>query len=151
MPADADPVVAPLAVAARQRHQLTRSKAVRAIRELDAAGTVVTFDVVARHANVSRSWLYTQPDLRAEIERLREATRRAPRQAIPTSQRTSDDSLLRRLQHANERNRRLVEENQRLRRQLTQALGEQRASRDGLGAADDPDARSRGSVTIGPC
>jgi hypothetical protein len=31
---------------------------------------------VARKAQVSRSWLYTQPDIRAEIERLRASGRR---------------------------------------------------------------------------
>lgn len=126
MPADHGPDT-PLAAAARRRHELTRSKAICAVRELDNAGSVVTFDAVAQHADVSRSWLYTQPDLRAEIQRLREATRRTPTQTIPASQRASDDSLLRRLQQANERNRRLTEENKRLRRQLEHALGEQRA------------------------
>ena len=53
-----------LATAARHRHELTRSKAVRALRELDRAGIPVNFEVVARTAHVSRSWLYTQPDLR---------------------------------------------------------------------------------------
>ena len=53
-----------LATAARHRHELTRSKAVRALRELDRAGTSINFEVVARTAHVSRSWLYTQPDLR---------------------------------------------------------------------------------------
>lgn len=31
----------------------------------------------------SRSWLYTQPDIRADIERLRQPSRRAPGPAIP--------------------------------------------------------------------
>lgn len=139
----------PLAIAARRRHELTRSKAIRAIRELDN-GSVVTFDAVARHADVSRSWLYTQPDLRAEIQRLREATRRAPNQTIPASQRASDDSLLRRLGQANQRNRLLAEENQRLRRQLEQALGDQRAVRDDLRPATSTGGTGRGSVTIRP-
>ena len=39
-------------------------------------------------AGVSRSWLYTQPDLRAEIERLRTAHRRAP--ARPRSRHGSE-------------------------------------------------------------
>ena len=150
MPADHDRAT-PLAAAARRRHELTRSKAIRAVRELDHAGAVVTFDAVARHANVSRSWLYTQPDLRAEIERLRQATRRATTDAVPASQRATDDSLLRRLQQANERNHLLAEENKRLRRQLEHALGEQRAARDGPGPAADPAPRRRGSVTIPPC
>jgi hypothetical protein len=45
----------PLATAARQRHELTRSKAIQALRELDRAGAAVPFESVARHADVSRS------------------------------------------------------------------------------------------------
>ena len=116
-----------LATAARHRHELTRSKAVRALRELDRAGTPINFDVVARTAHVSRSWLYTQPDLRHEIERLREASQRSPTPSIPAGQRASDASLLNRLHAATDSNRRLTEENKRLRRQLTHALGDQRA------------------------
>lgn len=118
----------PLAVAARQRHELTRSKAIQALRELDRAGTPVTFEAVARHAGVSRSWLYSQPDIRTELERLRRATGRSPYPPIPADQRTSDASLLTRLESALERNRTLTTENQRLRRQLAHALGNQRAS-----------------------
>jgi Family of unknown function (DUF6262) len=117
-----------LITAAKRRHELTRAKAIRALRELDRAGTPVTFETVARTANVSRSWLYTQPDVRTEIQRLRDATRRAPFPPVPAGQRASDTSLLRRLQTANERNRILAAENQRLRRQLAQALGDQRAT-----------------------
>src|SRR5437016_1134692 len=61
--------------AARHRHELTRAKAIQALRTVDAAGTPVTFETVARAAVVSRSWLYAQPDIRAEIERLRTASR----------------------------------------------------------------------------
>jgi len=149
MPADENHAT-PLAAAARRRHELTRSKAIRAVRELDRAGAVVTFEAVARHAEVSRSWLYTQTDLRAEIEQLREATPRGAAHTVPATQRASNDSLLRRLQQANERNRLLAEENKRLRRQLEHALGEQRAARDSPGPAADPAAHRRGSVTIGP-
>ena len=81
-----------LITAASQRHELTRSKAIRAIRELDAAGTAVTFESVARAARVSRSWLYTQPDIRAEIQRLRDLGRRAPSTPVPAHHRSSDAS-----------------------------------------------------------
>jgi hypothetical protein len=40
----------PLISAARSRRELTRAKAIRAIRELDRAGVPVTFEVVARTA-----------------------------------------------------------------------------------------------------
>ena len=139
-----------LLAAARNRHELTRAKAVRALRELDRAGTPITFEAVAKYAGVSRSWLYSQPDLRSQIERLRQATGRAPTSSVPAAQRTSDASLLGRLQVAQERNRLLSEDNQRLRRQLAHALGDHRA----VAHLDKPaEARRRGhgSATIGPC
>ncbi len=69
--------------AARQRRELTRAKAIRALRELDHAGTPITFAAVAQQGGVSTSWLYTQSDIRQQIERLRDATRRAPSPPIP--------------------------------------------------------------------
>jgi uncharacterized protein DUF6262 len=119
---------AAIIAAAQRRHELTRAKAIRALRELNHAGAPVTFEAVARAAGVSRSWLYAQPGVRAEIERLRRRTRRAPSPAIPAGQRASDTSLHSRLQAALEHNRKLAEDNQRLRRQLAQALGDQRAT-----------------------
>jgi Family of unknown function (DUF6262) len=142
-----------LVTAAKRRHELARAKAIHALRELDRAGTAVTFETVARTAGVSRSWLYTQPDIRTEIRRLRDATRRAPSPPLPTGQRASDASLLRRLQTANERNRTLAEENQRLRRQLAQALGQRRTTTaaDTSGPSPKRGAIHSSSVTIGPC
>lgn len=125
-----------LTTAARRRHEITRSRAIRALRELDASGGAVTFEVVAKSAGVSRSWLYTQPDIRAEIQRLRSLHHRTPAQAVPARQRTTDPSLLQRLEIANARNRELAEDNQRLRRQLAQALGELRAGGRTRFAAD---------------
>ena len=104
---------------------------------------------MARAATVSRSWLYAQPDIRTEIERLRAAGRRAPAPPVPSRQRSSDASLLRRLETATQRIRQLSEENRKLRERLAQALGEQRAatSRDKTSA---PAARRHpGQVTIG--
>ncbi|TDU01672.1 hypothetical protein EDD99_0035 [Streptomyces sp. 846.5] len=50
-------------------------KPVRAVADDAGSATetvaAVTFDAVAKKADVSRSWLYGQPDLRAEVERLR--------------------------------------------------------------------------------
>jgi hypothetical protein len=122
MPADHTAIVA----AAHQRHEYTRAKAIQALRELDRAGTAITFQTVAQTAQVSRSWLYTQRDIRAEIQRLRGATRHAPTPPIPAAQRATADSLRRRLEATQQRIRQLTEENQRLRRQLAQVLGERR-------------------------
>jgi len=117
-----------LIIAAKQRHELTRAKAIRALRELDRNGTAITFDAVARAAQVSRSWLYTQADIRDQIRKLRAAT--PPRSGpapVPAGQRASAESLRQRMAVMQERIHTLVEENQRLRRQLAVALGEQRA------------------------
>jgi hypothetical protein len=120
----------PLVAAAKQRHELTRARAIQAIRELDRAGAAVTFTAVAGQAQVSRSWLYSQPDICRQI---REATSRSTTAPIPASQRASDTSLLRRLETAHAENRRLSDqctqlraENARLRRQIAHLLGEQR-------------------------
>jgi hypothetical protein len=150
MPADPTPIV----TAARQRHELTRAKAIQALRELDRAGTPITFEIVANAAGVSRSWLYTQADIRAEIQRLRDATRWAPTPSIPAAQRTSDSSAQARLQAAVQRNRALAEDNQRLRRQLAQALGQQRqapAAREATDPRPERSRKGRSSATIGPC
>ncbi|MCA2230213.1 DUF6262 family protein [Nonomuraea aurantiaca] len=137
--------------AARNRHEYTRAKAIQALRAIDAQGTAVTFDIVARAAGVSRSWLYTQPDLRAEIERLRSERQRASATPVPVRQRASDASLRRRLEAANERNRRLTEENRQLREQLARALGDLRATRLQSPAVPTARRQGRGSATIGPC
>lgn len=121
--------------AAQRRSQYTRARAVQALRELDAAGRPVTFDTVAKRAAVSRSWLYAQPDLRAEVERLRALQRRAPDSTLPARQRASEVSLRRRLEAANARIRVLTEENRQLRNQMAQILGEERDQR-ARGAAD---------------
>jgi hypothetical protein len=125
---------APLAAAAARRHELTRARAIQALRELDRAGTPVTFASVAAAAGISRSWLYTQPDIRDQIQQQRQATRPAPGPPVPASQRASDASLRARLAAALDRNRTLAEENTRLRRQLARALGDQRTTRPPSGS-----------------
>jgi hypothetical protein len=120
----------PLAEAASRRHELTKSKAIQALRELDRAGTPVTFASIAQAAGVSRSWLYTQPDISGQIRRLRKPKDGAgPAGTIPSGQRATDASLRARLATALDRNRQLADENARLRRQLARALGDQRSAR----------------------
>ena len=124
----------PLSAAAARRHELTRSRAVQALRELDRAGVPVTFAGVAKAAGISRSWLYTQPDISSQIRRLRKETANAAGSAggIPAAQRATDASLGARLAAALDRNKQLADDNARLRRQLARALGDQRSSRDSV-------------------
>jgi hypothetical protein len=120
----------PLARAAARRHELTRARAIQALRELGRSGAPVTFAGVAQAAGISRSWLYTQPDISSQIRRLRQETDGADSAgAIPAGQRATDASLRARLAAALDRNKQLADENARLRRQLACALGDQRSSR----------------------
>ncbi len=114
--------------AAQRRSQNAQQQAAAALRRLDSAGLAVSFDIVAREAGVSRSWLYTQPHLRAEIERLRQRQRSSPGRIIPDRQRASDPSLRARLTAAHERIRELQAENRRLRTALAEAIGVNRAT-----------------------
>ena len=124
----------PLSDAAARRHELTRSRAVQALRELDRSGVPVTFAGVARAAGISRSWLYTQSDISSQIRRLRQETNGG---GVPAAQRPTDGSLRARLTAALDRNKQLADENARLRRQLAHALGDQRSARTRTG--NDPE------------
>ncbi|WP_280366995.1 DUF6262 family protein [Nocardia wallacei] len=116
-----------IVAAAKHRRELTRAKAIQALKTLDNNGATITFESVASAANVSRSWLYAQPDIRAEIERLRVVHRGVPSRALPARQRTSDASLRQQLDLALKRIQHLTAENQTLRKQLAHTLGELRA------------------------
>jgi len=139
-----------IVTAARDRAKATRRRAVAAIRRLDNAGQPISFDAVAREGQVSRSWLYNQPDLRTEIERLRARRDAEPAgHPLPHRQRASDASLRRRLEIATERNRQLEAENRHLREALAVALGEQRAASIVGQLGDTPKKKSQ--TAIGPC
>ncbi len=134
--------------AARKRSEQTRNKAARALQRLDRAGQPVTFEAVAREAGVSRSWLYSQPDFRAEIQQRRARRRPAPAAPLtPHRQQASDASLLRRLEAASLRLKHLEKENLELHRTLAEALGTARTAR--ITSRDTPE---RGiAKTIEPC
>jgi cell division protein FtsB len=112
---------------AAARHQRAVERAERALSDLDLTGAAVSFQSVARRAGVSRQWLYTQPALRAQIERLRD---RAPARAdgIPAEQRATEASLRQRLETLRAENQRLRAENATLKTELALAYGQQRAA-----------------------
>ena len=118
-----------LAAAARKRRAATLERARDALRRLEASGEPVTFRSVAAAAGVSRSWLYAEADIRAEIDRLRAQQHAAPSRPVPVRQRASEASLLHRLELAHDRTRALEAENRQLRAQLARAHGDLRAAR----------------------
>ena len=67
-----------------------------ALTGLGSRGEHVKFQAVARAGRVSRRWLYTQPEVRAEIERL--GDRPPATNARPARERASDASLHQRVE-----------------------------------------------------
>lgn len=106
--------------AAQQRATVARERAERTLEELHREGRPTCVARLARAAGVSRSWLYTQPELLHKLQRQNQ-TARTPREG--PAERASDRSLQRRLDLAHQRIRELVDDNQRLRDQLARAHG----------------------------
>ncbi|MEV0428296.1 metalloregulator ArsR/SmtB family transcription factor [Micromonospora sp. NPDC050495] len=78
---------------------------------------------VAAAAKVSRAWRYSQPDVRAAVDRLRNINNRSTGVAVPARQRTSKASLVRRLAAAHRRNQELTRQVTELREQLAAMHG----------------------------
>ena len=112
-----------LVEAARRRSQAAHQRATNTLRRLDHAGMPISFGAVAAEAGVSRSWLYRQPALRAEIERLR-PDHQYNRPLLPAALRASAESLHAQRQALQTEIDRLTEENRRLTRQAELFLGE---------------------------
>ena len=108
--------------AAASRSQDTAARARRAVRELTKRGTEINFAAVAVAANVSRQFLYTNPELRQEIEQLR-GERRTALSRTSVLERGSDASIRARLRAALDDNQRLRDENSRLRGELAVTHG----------------------------
>jgi hypothetical protein len=120
----------PLAVAAARKRDRALERARSALGELETRDEPISFQAVARRADVSRQWLYTQPALRTEIEQLRDRTP-ATADGVPARQRATDASLRQRIDDLRAENRRLREENQNFRAELALIYGQQRDARTG--------------------
>jgi hypothetical protein len=113
--------------AAKARHETTMDKATAALRTLAGTPEPITFGRLARAAGVSRSWLYRQPELRRQIEQLRQSSR-PTRSSVPPTQRASNDSNRQKMALYREELERLRAENRDLREQLARKLGAERAA-----------------------
>jgi Family of unknown function (DUF6262) len=127
-----------LGEAAAARSTGAAERARRALVELDRRAATITFAVVAQ-AGVSRQFLYSHPDLRADIELLR-GRQRAPAR-LPARERPSDESIRVRLRVALDEHKRLRDEIAALREEL--ALGHGRVRELELAAR----ARSAGCAS----
>lgn len=115
-----------LARAAQARHEQTLQRARTVLQSIAEGDSLVTVAGLARRAGVSRSWLYTQPELLEGIEQLRQhkcnETAAAPNSPNADT-RASTDSLRRRLELAHEHIGQLRTENRELRDALARAHG----------------------------
>ncbi len=116
-----------LAEHARQRHERTLQRASEALIALAEGSGPVSIAALATRAGVSRSWIYTQPELRDRIEQLQQSSSRVGRRA-GGAHRASDESLRRRLDLAHQRITQLRNENQELREALAHAHGQLRVA-----------------------
>lgn len=110
---------------ARRRSEQTLRRAQDALTAMVARGDTITVASLTKAANVSRSWIYTQPELLDRIEQLHHAEpARPPR--TPSASRASLESLKRRLELAHRRIVDLREENSQLRHTVEQLHGQLR-------------------------
>lgn len=113
---------------AQRRHEDALARAHDVLKDLDRAGEQVTFRGVAASARVSRAWLYRQPALRAEVERLRAAATPASGRPRPAAQRGSDESRQQRIEALLADNARLRADNTHLSQHVAMLLGERRSA-----------------------
>jgi hypothetical protein len=119
----------PLRQAAARRTGDAVARAWAALAELARRGHQVSFQAVAREACVSRQWLYTHPELRAEIERIRATHAGQTGSRVPLAERASDASLRQRIESLLDENRSLRKDVGELREELALAYGHQRETR----------------------
>jgi len=113
-----------LAQANARRRQAALTAARHAIEQLQREGKTINYTVVALSAGVSRTWLYSQDQIRDLISKQRALD---PPRARVTAQRASADSLRQRLDAAARAEiTRLRAENHSLRDQIARQLGLQR-------------------------
>jgi len=113
---------------ARHRSEQTMQRAQQMLAAMATRGDTVTVARLAQSADVSRSWIYTQPELLERIEQLRQAAPSRPPGSAAAS-RASLESWKRRLGLAHQRIAQLRGENQQLRRSVEQLHGQLRDRR----------------------
>ena len=113
-----------LIAAARRRTASSVDRVRDTLRDLHRSGEPVTVAGVARQAKVSRTFLHSQPELLQAIRSLR--TQNDGLYAIPVRERASEKSLLTRMEGLTAANKKLRDDNAKLRRRLELALGDLR-------------------------
>lgn len=111
--------------AAARRREQARARVIEVLHQADRDGQGLSITELARAAAVSRAYLYSQHDLVSAARELRDKNAARP-VGVPTAQRATAASLLARIDALTARNKKLQEENRRLRRRLETAHGQLR-------------------------
>lgn len=114
----------PLSLATETRSRDARERAESALRALHDEGRRISFAAVAKRAEVSRAFLYANPELKAAIETLRESTLSGD--GAPASERASTEALRARVNQLRAENAALRSEASSLREELALAHGRSR-------------------------
>uniref|UniRef100_B8HWN6 Transposase n=1 Tax=Cyanothece sp. (strain PCC 7425 / ATCC 29141) TaxID=395961 RepID=B8HWN6_CYAP4 len=109
-------------LAAQRKREETFTRTDEAIKQLIRDRKPINFESVAEAANVTRAWIYKQPELRQRIETLR--SQQASKKELPPQARASDASKTAMIATLREENKRLRAEIQRLKRDLESAYGQ---------------------------
>jgi len=131
-----------MAATRRLDSQLKRERVAAAVDALAPTGREIGIAAIARHAGVSRKFIYTHPDLRAEVEqRAQQAVARASARGIADGHVTVA-SLRADLANANAHNQRLRQQLRAAEQRLSEALGRDIAAEIDPGA-ERPDELRR--------
>ena len=103
---------------AKQKSKKTREKA---ISKFSIEGKVINFNSIAKEANVSKSWLYKEHDIRQRIESLRERQITANVVSKPKKSSRSEEILIKTLKR---RVMELEKENKKLQNQIQKLYGD---------------------------
>jgi hypothetical protein len=108
---------------AKKKSIATREAVERTIARLSVQGKEINFNNVAKEANVAKSWLYNNTDIRTQIETLRSQQNEVGRivKRKPKNNAKSEESLIKTLK---ERIKELEKENKELKVQLEKLYGE---------------------------
>jgi hypothetical protein len=107
--------------------QLKRERVMAAVDALLAAGTEVTIAGLARHAGVSRKFIYSHPDLHAELQLRALRATQANATASVASARITGASLRADTENYKAQNHRLRQQIRTLEQRLSEILGTQLA------------------------
>ena len=106
---------------AKQKSHKTREKVDKAISKFSIEGKAINFNSIAKEANVSKSWLYKEHDIRQRIESLRE--RQITSNVVSKSKKSSrsEEILIKTLKR---RVMELEKENKKLQNQIQKLYGD---------------------------